>query len=132
MAISADSQFVHKAWCDQELSNMVDGHIPFPMATDIGGETGKLYGVYDEASGMDIRGAFVINPDGIVEGYEILQPAVGRNIDETLRQLQAFKHVREAKGAEAMPMGWKPGKKVLKPSAEAVGKIWKEWTVEEA
>ncbi len=123
---------MHKAWSDQELSNMVDNKIPFPMASDIGGETGKAYGVYEESAGMDIRGAFVIDPDGVLAGLEILNPSVGRNVDELLRQLKAFQLVRESKGTEATPMGWTPGKKVLKPSADAVGKIWKEWKVDEA
>ena len=49
---------------------------------------------------------------------------------ETLRQLQAFQLVRESKGTKATPSGWKPGKAVLKPGPDMVGKVWKEWTVD--
>jgi len=42
--------FTHKIWNDNELSKMVDGGVPFPMLSDAGGEIGKLYGVFDEAS----------------------------------------------------------------------------------
>jgi alkyl hydroperoxide reductase subunit AhpC len=36
---------------------------------------------------------------------------------ESLRQVQAFQLVRETKGAEATPSGWRPGKKTLKAGA---------------
>lgn len=57
---------------------------------------------------------------------------VGRNVMETIRQIQAFQLVRESKGAEATPSGWKPGKKTLKPGVDLVGKVWKEWKTDMA
>jgi len=121
--------FTHKIWNDQELSKMVKGGVPFPMLSDAGGEIGKLYGVFDEASKVENRGRFIIDPDGVIQGYEVLTPPVGRNVNETLRQVQAFQLVRNTKGAEATPSGWKPGKKTLKPGIDLVGKVWKEWQV---
>jgi peroxiredoxin (alkyl hydroperoxide reductase subunit C) len=91
-----------------------------------------MYGIYDEEGGVETRGRFLIDPDGIVQGFEVLTPPVGRNVSETLRQVQAFQLVREAKGAEATPSGWKPGKKTLKPGPDLVGNVWKEWKVSEA
>ena len=125
--MSVDSMFVHKMWDDKELSKMVEGGVPFPMLSDAGGRVGKVYGVYDEDAGVEMRGRFIIDPDGIVQGYEVLTPPVGRNISETLRQVQAFQLVRASKGAEATPSGWKPGKMILKPGPELVGNVWKEW-----
>jgi acyl-CoA synthetase (AMP-forming)/AMP-acid ligase II len=49
----------------------------------------------------------------IIQGFEVLTPPVGRNVSETLRQIQAFQLVRESKGTEATPSGWKPGKQTL-------------------
>ena len=121
--------FTHKIWNDDELSKMVAGGVPFPMLSDAGGELGKLYGVFDEASKVENRGRFIIDPDGIVQGYEVLTPPVGRNVNETLRQVQAFQHVRKTGGAEATPSGWRPGKKTLKPGIDLVGKVWQEWNV---
>ena len=103
-----------------------------PMLADSGGRIGTVYGVYDEASGVDIRGRFLIDPDGVVQGYEVLTPPVGRNVSETLRQIQAFQLVRESKGGEATPSGWKPGKLTLKPGPDLVGKVWKVWKPEAA
>ena len=90
-------------WNDNELSKMVDGGIPFPMLSD-----------------------------GVVQGYEVLTPPVGRNVDETFRQIQAFQLVRESKGTEATPSGWIPGKPVLKPGPALVGKVWEVWNPKKA
>jgi len=124
--------FVHKMWNDHELSKMVEGGIPFPMLSDGGGKVGAAYGVYDEAAGVEMRGRFLIDPDGVIQGYEVLTPPVGRNVSETLRQIQAFQHVRASKGTEATPSGWKPGKQTLKPGPELVGNVWKVWKTQEA
>lgn len=126
-SVSVDSQFVHKIWDEEELSKMVDGGIPFPMIADAAGHLGRVYGVYDEGAGVDIRGRFLIDPDGVVQAMEVLSPPVGRRIDETIRQIQAFQHVRETQGAEVCPSGWEPGKPTLEPGPDLVGKVWKVW-----
>jgi len=122
-----DSRFVHKMWQAEELSKMVEGGFPFPMLTDAGGRIGSVYGVYDEAAGVDVRGRFIIDPDGIVQAIEILTPPVGRQVKESIRQVQAFQLVRATKGAEACPAGWEPGKPTLKVGPELVGKVWEVW-----
>ncbi len=130
LAISVDSVFSHKVWHEEELSKMVEGGIPYPMLSDKGGHVGKLYGVYDEDSGMDIRGRFIIDPDGVVMAAEILTPPVGRNVSELIRQLKAFQHVRET--GEATPSGWQPGKPTLKPNIGLAGKVWEIWKPDNA
>lgn len=127
LSLSVDSVFVHKMWNDNELSKMVDGGVPFPMLSDAGGKVGTVYGVYDEDAGVETRGRFLIDPDGVIQAYEVLTPPVGRDLEETLRQIQAFQRVRESKGTEATPSGWKPGKPTLKPRPELVGNVWKAW-----
>jgi len=128
--MSTDSRFTHKIWNEGELSNMVEGGIPYPMLSDQGGRIGTVYGVYDEAAGVDIRGRFIIDPDGVIQAMEVLTPPVGRNPDELIRQVQAFQHVRATGGAEATPSGWKPGDKTLKPGPDLVGKVWTVWKPE--
>jgi alkyl hydroperoxide reductase subunit AhpC len=130
LSMSIDSMFVHKMWNDAELARMVKGGIPFPMLSDAGGRVGKVYGVYDENAGVETRGRFIIDPDGVIQGYEVLTPPVGRNVAETLRQVQAFQLVRQSKGSEATPSGWQPGKKTLKPGINLVGKVWEEWSTD--
>lgn len=130
--MSIDSMFVHKMWIDDELSKMVEGGIPFAMLSDAGGNVGKIYGIYDEDAGVETRGRFIIDPEGVVQGYEVLTPPVGRNVMESLRQVQAFQLVRNSKGTEATPSGWKPGKVTLKPGPDLVGKVWQAWKTDMA
>ncbi len=130
--MSVDSVFVHKVWNEKELSKMADGGVPFPMLSDVGGKIGTVYGVYDDEVGIDTRGRFIIDPDGVIQAYEVLTPPVGRNVGETLRQIQAFQLVRKSKGAEATPSGWTPGKPTLKPGADLVGRVWEVWRTGQA
>jgi len=132
LSMSVDSVFVHKIWNDHELSKMINKDIPFPMLSDQDGSIGKMYGIYDEDNGVETRGRFIIDPDGIVQGFEVLTSPVGRNVEEAIRQIKAYQLVRETKGAEVTPSGWKPGKKTLKPGPDLVGKVWENWKVSEA
>lgn len=125
LSVSVDSRFTHKIWNEVELSKMVEGGIPYPMLSDQGGRIGAVYGVYDEAAGVDIRGRFIIDPDGVIQAMEVLTPPVGRNPNELIRQVQAFQHVR--KTGEATPSGWTPGETTLKPGPDLVGKVWEVW-----
>jgi alkyl hydroperoxide reductase subunit AhpC len=125
LSVSTDSRFVHKMWQEYELSKMVAGGVPFPMLSDGGGRIGSIYGIYDAAAGVDIRGRFIIDPDGIIQGMEVLTPTVGRNINETIRQVKAFQYVR--KTGKVTPSDWHPGEKTLTPGPELVGKVWKVW-----
>ncbi len=127
LSCSVDSQFTHKIWQEVELSKMVEGGVQFPMLSDTGGKIGTLYGVYDEEGGVNIRGRFIIDPDGVVQAMEVLTPPVGRNFAELIRQIQAFQHVRET--GEPTPAGWQPGKKTLKPGPDLVGKVWETWKI---
>lgn len=106
---------------------MVDGGFPFPMLSDAGGKIGQVYGIYDEVGGVDVRGRYIIDPDGVVQAIEILTPPVGRKVAESIRQLQAFQHVRETKGAEVCPAGWEPGQETLKVTPDLAGNVWKVW-----
>ena len=130
--MSIDSVFVHKMWDDNELSKMVTGGVPFPMLSDAGGKVGTVFGIYDEFAGVETRGRFIIDPEGVVQGFEVLTPPVGRNVQESIRQIQAFQLVRDSKGTEATPSGWKPGKPTLKPGPDLVGKVWEVWKTDMA
>lgn len=125
LSISVDSVFSHKIWNETELSKMVDGGIPYPMLSDRTGKIGQLYDVYDEENGVDIRGRFIIDPDGIIQAAETLTPPVGRNPKELFRQVQAYQHTR--KTGEVMPSGWNKGDITLKPAADLAGNVWKVW-----
>jgi len=105
----------------------VKGGVPFPMLSDSGGKVGTEFGVYDDDAGGEMRGRCIIDPDGVIQGYEVLTPPVGRNVSETIREVQAFQLVRDSKGTEATPAGWKPGRITLKPGPDLVGRVWEVW-----
>ena len=133
LAISVDSVFSHKVWQEVELSKMVEGGVPYPMLSDPAGKIGSLYGVYDPEAGMDIRGRFIIDPDGVIQAMEVLTPPVGRSPAELIRQIKAFQHHRKTK--ELMPSGWKPEKPTLPPGDETIkraGHIWEIWKTNNA
>jgi len=119
-----DSVHSHKVWQETELSKMVDGGgVPFPMLSDAGGKIGELYDVYNGA--VDVRGRFIIDPEGVIQAMEVLTPPVGRNPDELIRQIKAYQH-QQATG-EVMPSGWQPGDPTLIPSDDLTGHVWEVW-----
>jgi alkyl hydroperoxide reductase subunit AhpC len=130
LAVSVDSRFSHKMWQEEELSKMVEGGVPFPLMTDAGGRIGDVYGVYDETAGVDVRGRFIIDPEGTIRGMEVLTPEVGRNVSELIRQIKAFQHVLNT--GEVTPSGWQPGKPTLTPGPGLVGKVWTVWKTDNA
>jgi Peroxiredoxin len=59
--VSTDTHFVHMAWQrDEKLLEKVK----FAMGADPTGKVSRIFGVYDEESGLALRGTFIINPEG--------------------------------------------------------------------
>jgi peroxiredoxin (alkyl hydroperoxide reductase subunit C) len=128
ISVSVDSHFVHKMWNDYELTKMVDGGVQFAMASDQAGNVGRAYGVWDENAGIEQRGRFLIDPDGVIQAVEVVMNAVGRRLAETFRQIKALQLVHESGGTQATPAGWMPGQPTLTPGPELVGKVWEVWS----
>ncbi len=119
VSISTDTHFVHYAW---QNSEKMLSDIKYPMAADPTHIVSKTFGVYDGSSGLSLRGTFIIDPDGKLLASEVNYFPVGRNADELLRKLKAFKFVRE-NPANVCPAKWQPGKKTLTPGKDLVGKV---------
>ncbi|MFV0529349.1 MAG: alkyl hydroperoxide reductase subunit C [Lachnospiraceae bacterium] len=118
-SVSTDSHYVHKAWAD--ASDTIR-KITYPMLADPAGVLSRFFGVLVEESGMDLRGTFVVNPEGVIKAYEIHDMGIGRNAEELLRKVQAAQFVAEH-GDQVCPAKWKPGEATLAPSLDLVGKI---------
>lgn len=127
LACSVDSHFVHKSWEEHELKKLIPDGVPYPMLADPGGKIGRLYDVFDDGENVNIRGRFIIDPDGVIQSAEVLTPPVGRNIPEMVRQLRGFQKVRATGGNEVCPAGWHEGKETLKPGVKLVGKVADTW-----
>ncbi len=101
LSVSVDSVHSHKAW-KKEL-----GDLKFGMLSDMTKEISRAYGVLIEEKGFSLRGAFVIDPEGVLRMAVVHDPSVGRNVDEIVRVVQA------CQTGELCPVGWKPGQKTL-------------------
>ena len=123
ISMSTDTVFSHKVW--HETSELIKP-VKFAMGADPTGKVSRLYEVYDEESGTAVRGRFIIDPDGILRGVEVLYPNVGRNVKELIRQIKAFQYVREHPDQVA-PAGWEPGKKTFAPDIKIAGKVYTVW-----
>ncbi|MFJ6534588.1 peroxiredoxin [Paenarthrobacter sp. NPDC091711] len=68
LAISVDSKFAQRAYAEHE-------HFGFDLLADFWphGAVARNYGVFDEASGMALRGTFIIDAAGIVR-YVVVNP----------------------------------------------------------
>ena len=120
VTVSTDTEFVHLAWKreEKELAN-----VGYLMGADPTGAVSKLFGVYDESSGLALRGTFIISPDGTLFNSEINFYNMGRNIDELMRKFKANLYLSR-KADEGCPSKWKDdGDKTLRPGPEMVGKV---------
>jgi peroxiredoxin (alkyl hydroperoxide reductase subunit C) len=120
VTVSTDSKFVHLAWqrSEKELEK-----VKYTMGSDSTGNLSRMFGVYDEQTGMDLRGTFIINPDGILLNAEVNFYNLGRNIDELMRKFKANMYMAK-KTNEVCPSKWKDeGDVTLSPSASIVGRV---------
>ena len=93
------------------------------MGADPTGNLSRLFGVYHADSGLALRGAFIIAPDGTLYNSEVNFFNMGRNIDELMRKFKANLYLAK-KADEGCPSKWKEeGDKTLKPGPDLVGKV---------
>lgn len=120
MTVSTDTQFVHLAW--QRVEKSLE-KVKYTMGADPTGEVSRLFGVYDEKTGLALRGSFLINPAGTLLASEVNFYNVGRNMDELLRKFKANIHLGKHSN-EACPASWNEGDQTLEPSEKLVGKVY--------
>ena len=121
VTISADTQFVHLAWQrgEKELAQ-----VKYPMGADPTGKVSRMFGVYDENTGLALRGTFIINHEGVLLNSEMNFYNLGRNIEELLRKFKANIYMTR-KTNEVCPSKWKDegDKTLVNPGAKMVGKV---------
>ncbi len=111
LGVSVDSKFSHLAWIQTPRNEGGIGDINYPLVSDLKREICQSYNVLNDDGEAD-RGLFLINPKGVIMHTTINKAPVGRNIDETLRILQAYQYV-ESHPDEVCPAGWTPGDKTM-------------------
>ncbi len=118
VGVSVDSQFSHLAWKNTAVNEGGIGNIQYPLVADLTKQISRDYGVLFEDAGIAFRGTFLIDRDGIVKHAVVNDLGLGRNVDETLRMLQALRH-HEQHG-EVCPANWNEGDEAMTPSPAGV------------
>mmetsp|Transcript_2438 Transcript_2438/g.3456 ORF Transcript_2438/g.3456 Transcript_2438/m.3456 type:complete len:226 (-) Transcript_2438:338-1015(-) len=134
LAVSTDSQFTHLAWIRTAKEDGGVGKLDFPLVADVSKDISRNYGVLvedpeDPLYGAALRGLFIIDPEGKVRSLQVNDEAVGRNVDETLRTLQAFQYA-DSHAGEGCPANWTPGDSTIKANPNGAKDFFKVWGVE--
>ncbi len=129
LAVSTDTKFSHKRFVETEP---LLKDLKLTIGADPTGRVSRAFGVMIEEEGIALRGRFLIDPNGVCVAQEVQAPSVGRNVNEFLRQVKAWKHA-EATG-EVCPANWRPGKKTLPVNSDVeqmTGRVGDYITIEE-
>src|SRR5262245_28637852 len=108
LGASTDTQFVHLAWRNNhpELKGL-----PYPMLADTKRELSSALGILHKDEGVALRATYILDPEGVIRWVTVNDLSVGRNVDETLRVLDALQT------DELCPCNWKKGEKTLGKAA---------------
>ncbi len=117
LAVSIDSHFTHLAWKNTAVADGGIGNVQFPMIADIDKAVTEAYDMR-VAPGIALRGSFLIDKEGVVQHQVVNALALGRNVDEMLRMVDALQFTEEH--GEVCPAGWHKGKAGMKGSTEGV------------
>ncbi|MFO0650639.1 MAG: peroxiredoxin [Polyangiales bacterium] len=105
LGASTDSHYVHLAWRTHHADLK---SLPFPMLADTKRELSTALGVLHKTDGVALRATYLVDPEGVIRHVSVNDLAVGRNVDETLRVLDALQT------GELCPVAWKRGQATLK------------------
>ena len=131
VACSTDTEESHWGWLQMAKKHGGIQGVTYPIVADtaktISSNYGVLAGDYDWneegemiAHGPMIayRGLFLIDKNGLVHHETVNNFPLGRNVDETLRMLDALQYFEE--NGEVCPANWVPGKEGMKDTHTGV------------
>ncbi|MFF2753550.1 peroxiredoxin [Psychrobacillus sp. NPDC058041] len=107
IGVSTDTIHTHLAWINTARQDNGLGELKYPLAADTNHAVAREYGVLIEEEGIALRGLFIINPEGEMQYQTVFHNNIGRDVDETLRVLQALQT------GGLCPANWRPGQKTL-------------------
>lgn len=107
IGVSTDTIHTHLAWIKTNRKDNGLGAIKYSLAADTNHSVSRDYGVLIEEEGIALRGLFIISPGGELQYAVVNHNNIGRDVDETLRVLQALQT------GELCPVNWKPGQSTL-------------------
>ncbi|MFC2173156.1 peroxiredoxin [Acidobacteriota bacterium] len=117
VGVSIDSAYTHLAWKKTPVDDGGIGPIRYPLVSDLKKDIARSYGVLldDEVA---LRGLFLIDRDGIVRHAVLNDLSLGRNVDESLRMLDALRFHEER--GHVCPANWQAGENGMKPTTDGV------------
>jgi peroxiredoxin 2/4 len=104
---STDTIHTHLAWIHTDRKENGLGDLNYPLAADTNHAISREYGVLIEEEGVALRGLFIISPEGELMYSVVNHNNIGRDVDETLRVLQALQT------GGLCPANWRPGQATL-------------------
>ncbi len=128
VGVSIDSQFTHHAWRSTPVDQGGIGPVRFPIVADVRHEITRAYGIEHPEAGVALRASFLIDGQGIVQHQVVNNLALGRNVDEMIRMVDAMLFAEEH--GEVCPAGWEKGKEAMKPTPDGVAKYLAEHNAE--
>ncbi len=104
LGVSTDTHYVHLAWRNQHPDLR---ELPIPMLADTKRELSSALGILHRQDGVPLRATFIVDPEGVIRFVSVHDLAVGRNVEEVLRTLDALQT------DELCPCNWQPGDPTL-------------------
>jgi len=108
LGASTDTHFVHLAWRKDHPDLR---ELPYPMLADTKKELAEALGILQQEEGVALRATFIVDPEGIIRWVNVNDLSVGRNVEETIRVLDALQT------DELCPCNWKKGEETLGAAA---------------
>jgi len=124
IGISIDSQFTHNAWRKTPINDGGIGEVRYPLIADVNHQICQAYGVEHPTAHIALRGAFLIDKQGVVRSQIVNDLPLGRNIDELIRLVDAL-HYHEKHG-EVCQAGWNKGDTGITPTTEGIANFLTE------
>lgn len=131
IGVSTDTEETHLAWLMTDKDKGGIAGVTYPIVADSAKTISSNYGVlggdwsYDEegtlifeGAPIAFRGTFFIDKEGIVRHETVNFFPIGRNIDETIRIVDAWQHVE--KYGEVCPANWEEGKDAMQATRDGV------------
>nr|WGH12981.1 2-Cys peroxiredoxin [Echinothamnion sp.] len=112
LGISVDSEYCHLAWMQLDRDAGGVGDLKYPLVSDLCKEISLSFNVLND-EGKSLRGLFIIDKEGIIQHCLVNSLDVGRNVEETIRTLQAIQYVQNNPD-EVCPANWQPGQSAIK------------------
>ena len=89
-SVSTDTHFVHKAWHD---NSEAIAKVKYTMLGDPSGALSRNFDAWNEESGLAHRATFLVDPQGMIQFFEMTADGIGRNADELLRKVKAAQYL---------------------------------------